>query len=93
MDYRIVDGYTDPPGLTDPFYTEKLIRLPESFLCYLPDKDSPAVGGLPALKSGHITFGSFQLFSKGIAGDCYALGSDLKSIARFPSGHEGKKFL
>ena len=64
IDYRIVDGYTDPPGLTDPFCSEKLIRLPESFLCYLPDKDSPVVGDLPAMKSGHITFGSFNYFPK-----------------------------
>jgi protein O-GlcNAc transferase len=64
VDYRIVDAYTDPPGLTDPFYTEKLIRLPESFLCYQPDSDTPAAGDLPALQSGHITFGSFNVFLK-----------------------------
>jgi protein O-GlcNAc transferase len=64
VDYRLVDECTDPPGLTDPFYTEKLVRLPSCFLCYLPDKDSPAVGDLPALKSGHVTFGSFNYFPK-----------------------------
>ena len=51
-------------GKTEQFYTEKLIRLPESFLCYLPDRDSPEVGPLPALSTGHITFGSFNNFSK-----------------------------
>lgn len=60
MDYRIADRYTDPPGTTEQFYTEKLMRLPQSFLCYLPDKDSPVVGDLPAQTSGHITFGSFN---------------------------------
>jgi len=60
IDYKIVDNYTDPIGKTEQFYTEKLIRLPESFLCYLPDKDSPEVGPLPALSTGHITFGSFN---------------------------------
>jgi protein O-GlcNAc transferase len=64
MDYKIVDGYTDPPGMTDQYYTEKLLRLPEIFLCYLPYKDSPDVGILPALQSGHITFGSFNNFVK-----------------------------
>jgi protein O-GlcNAc transferase len=64
IDYRIVDNYTDPSGLTDQFYTEKLLRLPQSFLCYLHDENSPEVGELPSLKRGHITFGSFNYFSK-----------------------------
>jgi predicted O-linked N-acetylglucosamine transferase (SPINDLY family) len=64
MDYKIVDNYTDPPGVAEQFYTEKLLRLPESFLCYLPDKESPDVGPLPALSSGHITFSSFNNYVK-----------------------------
>ena len=64
MDYKIVDGYTDPPGMTEKFYTEELMRLPETFLCYLPYEDSPRVGTLPALSRGHITFGSFNNFAK-----------------------------
>jgi protein O-GlcNAc transferase len=64
MDYRIVDNYTDPPGMTDLFCTEKLMRMPETFLCYHPEKDSPEVGPLPALRSGHIAFGSFNIISK-----------------------------
>ena len=31
MDYKIVDGYTDPPGMTEQFYTEELMRLPRIF--------------------------------------------------------------
>jgi protein O-GlcNAc transferase len=62
--YRLVDSYTDPPGLTDQFCTEKLLRMPECFLCFLPDEDSPPVGDLPALKNGHVTFGSFNTFQK-----------------------------
>ena len=64
IDYKIVDNYTDPIGKTEQFYTETLIRLPESSLCYLPDRDSPEVGPLPALSTGHITFGSFNNFAK-----------------------------
>ena len=64
MDYKIVDNYTDPPGLTEQFYTEKLLRLPGAFLCFLPDKDSPDVSPPPALSTGNITFGSFNNFSK-----------------------------
>jgi predicted O-linked N-acetylglucosamine transferase (SPINDLY family) len=64
IDYKIVDEYTDPSGITDQFYTERLLRLPDTFLCYLPDASIPAVGSLPALSSGYITFGSFNHFSK-----------------------------
>ena len=64
MDYKIVDSYTDPPGLTEQFYTEKLIRMPGSFLCYLPDRESPEAGTLPVLAAGHVTFGSFNNFAK-----------------------------
>jgi protein O-GlcNAc transferase len=64
IDYKIVDNYTDPPGTTEQFYTEQLMRMPESFLCYRPDSESPEVSSLPALSSGHITFGSFNNFVK-----------------------------
>jgi protein O-GlcNAc transferase len=64
MDYKIVDGYTDPSGLTEQFYTERLIRLPETFLCYRPVEDSPEIGESPCLTSGHITFGSFNNYPK-----------------------------
>jgi len=64
MDYKIVDHYTDPPGLTEQFYTEKLIRLPGCYLCYLPDRESPDISPLPALSSGHVIFGSFNNFAK-----------------------------
>jgi len=76
MDYKIVDNYTDPPGMTEHLYTEKLIRMPESFLCYLPAKDSPEVGPLPALTAGHITFGSFNNFPK-VTPEMMELWSDI----------------
>jgi protein O-GlcNAc transferase len=64
MDYKIVDEYTDPPGTSEQYYTEKLIRLPGSFLCYLPERACPEVSPLPALTSGCITFGSCNNFAK-----------------------------
>jgi len=72
IDYKIADNYTDPLGQTEQFYTEHLIRLPESFLCYLPDRASPEVGPLPALSTGHITFGSFNNFAK-VTSEVFAL--------------------
>jgi len=64
MDYRLTDERADPPGQSDDFYTEKLVRLPRSFFCYRPPDEAPPVGPLPALASGRVTFGSFNSFAK-----------------------------
>lgn len=64
MDYRITDGISDPPGQTDRWHTEKLLRLPDAFLCYRPSEKCPDVGLLPALRNGHVTFASFNNFKK-----------------------------
>jgi predicted O-linked N-acetylglucosamine transferase (SPINDLY family) len=64
IDHRIVDAICDPPGLTDPYCTEKLIRLDGPFVCYRPDDASPPVSEPPCLKSGYVPFGSFNNFSK-----------------------------
>jgi len=37
IDYRITDSISDPPGITDHLYTEHLVRLPQTFLCYSPE--------------------------------------------------------
>jgi len=57
VDYRITDAYADPPGMTEKYHTEKLMRLPKSFLCYNPVDIFPSVSELPALSAGYITFG------------------------------------
>lgn len=64
MDYRITDSVTEPPGVADPFYTERLIRLPHTLWCYQPFADMPAVSPLPALARGYLTFGSFNSYTK-----------------------------
>jgi predicted O-linked N-acetylglucosamine transferase (SPINDLY family) len=73
MDYRITDAHADPPGLTEESYTEELIRLPEIAWCYQPSA-SPEVGPLPALRAGHITFGSLNYLAK-VAPETVALWS------------------
>ena len=35
LDFRITDSFADPPGTTEQFHSERLIRLPRSFCCYL----------------------------------------------------------
>ena len=43
IDYRIVDEITDPAPAADAWHSEKLLRIAESFLCYLPPPDAPEV--------------------------------------------------
>ncbi len=64
MDYRLVDAITDPPGVADQRHSERLMRLPDCFLCYTPRADAPPVAPPPCLAHGGITFGSFNNFAK-----------------------------
>ncbi|MGY6269841.1 O-linked N-acetylglucosamine transferase family protein [Achromobacter denitrificans] len=59
IDYLITDG-VESPADSDPFYTEKLIRMPDDYICYLPPAKVPDVGPLPALRNGYVTFGCFN---------------------------------
>jgi predicted O-linked N-acetylglucosamine transferase (SPINDLY family) len=56
IDYRLTDARLDPPGF-DGHYSERSIRLPDSFWCYDPLTDQPQVNALPALERGYVTFG------------------------------------
>lgn len=60
MDYRITDAYCDPPGTTEALHSEALVRLPDIYMTWRPPADAPDVGALPALATGHVTFGSFN---------------------------------
>ena len=64
IDYRITDHVSDPSGQTEPFYSEKLVRLLGPFSCYQPDSDAPPVNTLPAAVAGVVTFGCFNQFAK-----------------------------
>lgn len=59
IDYLISDGVESPPG-SDAFYTEKLIRMPDDYICYQPPPHMPEVGPLPAATNGYVTFGCFN---------------------------------
>jgi predicted O-linked N-acetylglucosamine transferase (SPINDLY family) len=64
MDYRITDAFADPPGMTEAFHTEKLHRMPDCFSCFRAPADAPAVAPLHAMRTGRVTFGSFNNFAK-----------------------------
>src|SRR5258705_1588931 len=42
VDYRITDPIADPEGTADERHTERLLRLPGSFLCFRPHAGAPA---------------------------------------------------
>ncbi len=63
VDYRIVDGITDPDGIDDD-YSETLIRLPGCFLCYAIPSHAPVVEPGPCEHRDHVTFGSFNNLAK-----------------------------
>lgn len=63
IDYRITDETADPAG-EEAWFSEKLLRVEGCFLTYRPDPSAPDVAPLPAPTNGHVTFGSFNNFSK-----------------------------
>jgi protein O-GlcNAc transferase len=63
MDWFITDRWETPDGF-ERFYSERLLRMPEGYVCYSPPPDAPDVEPLPALARGHITFGCFNNLAK-----------------------------
>ncbi|WP_415944887.1 hypothetical protein [Selenomonas montiformis] len=57
------DRYCSPEEHS-PYFTEKLLRLPQSHFCYQPFSAFPPVGQLPCLVKGYVTFGCFNNFAK-----------------------------
>ena len=64
IDYRFTDKLTDPIEKTEKFYTEKLYRLPNSFLCFKGNEASQVVEEIPLISRKFVTFGSFNNFAK-----------------------------
>jgi len=58
--YRISDAVADPPGLTDRYHTEVIVRLPRTQWCWRPFVTPPHAMTPPSAKKGYITFGSFH---------------------------------
>jgi len=63
IDCRITDARADPPGETDRWYSERLVRLPESFWCFKPREAMPVPAPRDAA-DGPIVFGSFNRLAK-----------------------------
>jgi len=61
MDYRLTTEYCDPRGIADPYYSERLCRLPDTYWTYNPTVGLP-LAALPSQANGYVTFGSFNLY-------------------------------
>lgn len=63
VDFMLTDRWETPAGF-EPHYSERLLRLPDGYVCYLPPSYAPEVSALPALGRGHVTFGCFNNLAK-----------------------------
>ena len=63
MDYLLGDRHVTPAA-EESHFTERIVRLPDSYLCFAPPDVALAVAPPPALQSGQITFGSFNSLAK-----------------------------
>ena len=64
MDYRFTDALLEPEGSPSSASAETPVRLPGSWCCFEPIDEYPEPGALPALRAGHVTFGSLNNFCK-----------------------------
>ena len=63
MDYLLADRF-HVPAEAEPFYRERVLRMPHGYICYEPPADAPPVGPLPALGRGSVLFGCFNHLAK-----------------------------
>ena len=59
IDYILADRYEIPPD-AEWGYRERVLRMPDGYICYEPPVYAPVVGPLPALNTGRMTFGCFN---------------------------------
>jgi len=59
IDYIIADRFVIPPEF-DNYFVEKVVRLPNAYLCFSPPKAKIEPAPSPALATGHVTFGCFN---------------------------------
>ena len=64
IDYYVTDADADPPGVTEAYYEEQLIRLPACAFCYSSGPSPEVTEELPACRAGHVTFGCLNSMAK-----------------------------
>ncbi len=63
IDWLITDRWETPAG-SEPLYSERLLRMPDGYVCYSPPPYAPDVSVLPADASGSVTFGCLNNLAK-----------------------------
>jgi predicted O-linked N-acetylglucosamine transferase (SPINDLY family) len=63
MDAILGDPNVTPAAL-DACYSERVLRLPFDFACYIAPDYAPDVVATPSKRNGHVTFGSFNKLAK-----------------------------
>lgn len=64
MQYRFTDAVMDPPGQSEAFHSESLVRFTRFYAAYRPDPLCGEVGEGPVVRNGFVTFASFNTLSK-----------------------------
>jgi predicted O-linked N-acetylglucosamine transferase (SPINDLY family) len=64
MDYRLSDPYLDPSDSDLSLYSERTIRLPETYWCYSVAGPTPDPSPPPGATIGYVTFGCLNNFAK-----------------------------
>jgi protein O-GlcNAc transferase len=78
IDYLISDKWQSPEG-SEEYTVEKIIRMPDDYICYTPPEFAPDVAPLPALQNGYITFGSFNNLAK-MSEDAVSLWAEVLAL-------------
>ena len=63
MDWFLTDRWETPSELAH-LYSERLLSMPDGYVCYSPPSYAPDVGPSPALANGCVTFGCFNNLAK-----------------------------
>jgi predicted O-linked N-acetylglucosamine transferase (SPINDLY family) len=63
MDYILADRYEIPPEL-ETYYCEKVLRMPDGYVCFDPPATATPIGPLPSMAKGYATFGCFNNTAK-----------------------------
>jgi len=64
IDFRFTDATADPPGMAEPFHSERLIRIDPCFLCYRPWHARAPLSPPPFERNGYLTLGCFAIRQK-----------------------------